>query len=125
MAFDQNSVTLVGGLTRDPELRATGNGTSVVQLGIAVNHGKKDKDGNWNDEANFADVTAFGDLADNVAESLGKGDRVIVVGRFAWRQWEEKETGAKRSKIEFIANSIGPDLSRATVEVSKNERRDG
>jgi len=74
MAFDINNVTLVGGLTRDPELRATPNGTSVVQLGIAVNHGKKDKDGNWSDEANFVDVTAFGDLADKLPSVGRQGD---------------------------------------------------
>lgn len=122
MSFDTNNVTLVGGVTRDPELRMTGNGTPVLQLGVAVNHSRK-VDGEWTDEANFADVTAFGDLANNVAESIGKGTRVIIVGRFTYRTWEKD--GDKRSKVEFIATSIGPDLSRATAEVTKAVREDG
>lgn len=124
MSFDINTVNLVGGLTRDPELRTTGNGTSVVQLGVAVNHSRK-VDGEWTDEPNFIDVTAFGDLADHVAESLGKGNRVAISGRLSYRQWEEKETGAKRSKVEVIASSIAPDLSRATAEITKIQRDNG
>jgi len=123
MSFDINSVNLVGGVTRDPELRVTGNGTSVLQLGVAVNHSRK-VDGEWTDEPNFIDVTAFGTLADNVAESIGKGTRVAISGRLSYRQWEDND-GNKRSKVEVIAASIAPDLSRATAEVTKIKREDG
>ena len=124
MAFDINNVNLVGGVTRDPELRMTGNGTPVLQLGVAVNHSRK-VDGEWVDEPNFIDVTCFGDLANNVAESIEKGNRVAISGRLSYRTWEEKDTGAKRSKLEVIAASIAPDLSRATAEVTKVKREDG
>jgi single-strand DNA-binding protein len=110
MSFDTNWTTFVGGITRDPELKLLPSGTPVLNLGIAVNHGKKDKDGNWSDE--------------NVAESLGRGDRVIVVARASYRQWETSD-GDKRSKVEFVASSVGPDLSRATAEVTKIRREDG
>lgn len=122
MSFDYNSTTYVGGVTRDPELRMTGNNTPVLQLGIAVNHSRK-VNGEWVDEPNFLDITAFGSLAENVSESIGKGDRVIVVGRATWRAWEKD--GDKRSKVEFVASSIGPDLTRATAEITKISREDG
>lgn len=124
MSFDISNNTFVGGITRDPELKLLPSGTPVLNLGIAVNHSKKDKDGNWTDEPNFLDITAFGSLAENVAESLGKGDRVIVVARASYRQWETND-GDKRSKVEFVAAAIGPDLSRATAEVTKIRREDG
>lgn len=124
MAFDKNHVNLVGGITRDPELRVTGGGTSVLNIGIAVNQGKKDKDGNWNDEAHFFNIVAFGDLADNASETLAKGNRINVTGRLAYRSWEDGE-GNKRNAVEIIADSIAVDLSRATAEISKVVRNDG
>lgn len=123
MSYDINNVTLVGGCTRDPELRVTASGTAILQLGIAVNHSRK-VDGEWVDEPNFLDVTAFGTLAENVSESIAKGNRVIVVGRATYRTWETQD-GDKRSKVEFVANAIGPDLTRATAEVTRIKREDG
>lgn len=123
MSFDTNWTTFVGGVTRDPELRMTGSGTPVLQLGIAVNHSRK-VDGEWTDEPNFLDITAFGTLAENVSESIGKGHRVIVVARASYRTWEDQD-GNKRNKVEFIASSIGPDLSRATAEITKIKRDEG
>lgn len=123
MAFDQSNTTLVGGVTRDPELRFLPNGTPVLQLGVAVNHSRK-VDNEWVDEPNFFDVTAFGSLAENVAESIEKGQRVIVVAKATYRQWEDKE-GNKRSKVEFKAEYIGPDLTRATAQVTRIKREDG
>lgn len=124
MSFDVNNCTFVGGVTRDPELRNTGNGTPVLNLGIAVNHSRK-IDGEWVDEPSFLDIVAFGDLAEHVDESIGKGSRVVVVARAQYRTWEDKETGDKRSKVDFVAQSIAPDLSRATAEVTKVKREDG
>lgn len=123
MAFDQSNTTLVGGVTRDPELRFLPNGTPVLQLGVAVNHSRK-VNNEWVDEPNFFDVTAFGSLAENVAESIEKGQRVIVVAKATYRQWEDKE-GNKRSKVEFKAEYIGPDLTRATAQVTRIKREDG
>lgn len=123
MAFDKNQTTFVGGVTRDPEVRITNSGTSVLQLSIAVNHSRK-VDGEWVDEPSFLDIVAFGDLADNVAESIEKGNRVIVVARAQYRTWEDQE-GNKRSKVEFVADAIGPDLSRATADVTRIKREDG
>jgi len=124
MSFDVGNVTLVGGVTREVELRFTGSGTPVAQVGIAVNHGKKQADGTWEDEPNFLDITAWGTLAENVSESISKGDRVIVVARPTYRTWEDQE-GNKRSKVEFTAAAIGPDLNRATAEITKVKREDG
>lgn len=115
-----NTVTLVGNITRDPELRfGAGNGIAVLTLGLAVNNRKKGSSGEWEDEANFFDVTAFGSLAENVAESVAKGTRVIVVGRLDWSQWDDKDGGGKRSKVQIIADAIAPDLRWATANVTR------
>lgn len=124
MAFDINQVQLVGGITREPELRSAATGTSILNFSVAVNHSRK-VDGEWVDEPNFIDVVAFGDLADNVSESLEKGNRVSVTGRLQQRSWEDKETGAKRSKIEVVAASVAVDLTRATAAVTRIKREDG
>lgn len=123
MSFDKNQTTFVGGVTREPELKFIGNGIPVLNLGIAVNHSRK-VDGEWVDEPSFLDIVAFGTLAENVSESIEKGNRVIVVARAQYRTWEDKE-GDKRSKVDFVADAIGPDLSRATAEVTKVRREDG
>jgi len=120
-----NSITLTGNVTRDPELRfAAGSGAAVLSLGLAVNNRKKAANGEWEDEPNFFDVTAFGSLAENVAESVAKGTRVIVTGRLDWSQWDDKE-GGKRSKVQVIADSIGPDLRWATANVTRKAPANG
>jgi single-strand DNA-binding protein len=118
-----NTVTLIGNVTRDPELRFMNSGAALVNFGLAVNR-RWQQDGEWQEEANFFDVTAWRDLAENVAETIEKGDRVIVDGRLQWRQWDDKDTGEKRSKIEVVADDVGPSLRWATAQITKNERRD-
>src|SRR6476659_4408488 len=102
---DINRVTLVGRLTRDPELRTLPAGTSVLSLGLAVNGRQKDQSGNWIDKPNFFDVKVFGGQADMLANHLAKGRRVGVDGRLDWSSWEAQD-GQKRSKVEVVAQSV-------------------
>jgi single-strand DNA-binding protein len=105
MAGDINRVTIVGRLTRDPELRHLPSGTPVLQLGVAVNGRQRDDAGNWTDKPNFFDVKVFGNQAETLAQHLGKGRRIGVDGRLDWSSWEAQD-GSKRSKVEIIANSV-------------------
>ena len=119
-----NSVTIVGTLTRDPELRFTPSGQGVASFGVAVNRRWQNKQTNeWEEAVSFFDVVAWGTLGENVAECLTKGTRVIVDGRLDQRSWET-EGGDKRSKVEIVADEVGPSLRWATATVSKNERRE-
>lgn len=105
MAGDINRVTIVGRLTRDPELRALPSGTSVLQLGVAVNGRMKDAAGNWSDKPNFFDVKVFGGQAEMLMNHLAKGRRIGVDGRLDWSSWEAQD-GSKRSKVEIVAQSV-------------------
>ncbi len=121
MAFD-NTVTIVGNVTRDPELRYLTSGTALTTLGVAVNR-RYTRNGEQVEDTSFFDVVCWRDLADNVSESITKGDRVIVYGRLEQRTWETQD-GDKRSKIEIIADEVAPSLRWATARVEKI-RRDG
>jgi single-strand DNA-binding protein len=101
-----NRVVLTGNLTRDPELRHTSGGTSVCSLRIATNSRRKDADGNWVDKPNYFDVTVWGAQGENCAQYLSKGRPVAIDGRLDWREWEDKDTGAKRQAIQIIADSV-------------------
>jgi single-strand DNA-binding protein len=105
MAGDINRVTIVGRLTRDPELRHLPSGTSVLQLGVAVNGRQKDDGGNWIDKPNFFDVKVFGNQAETLNTHLSKGRRIGVDGRLDWSSWEAQD-GSKRSKVEIVAQSV-------------------
>lgn len=121
--MSDNTVTLVGNVTRDPELRFTPSGTASVSFGLAVNRKWQNRNTQeWEEEVSFFDVTAFASLAENAAESVGKGDRVVVNGRLRQNTWEDKNTGDKRSKIEVVADEIAPSLRWASASVTKNER---
>lgn len=98
-------VTLVGNLTRDPELRQTPNGTSVCQLGVAVNSSYKDSSGQWVEKPNFFDVVVWGAQGENCAKYLSKGRQVAVDGRLDQRSWEAQD-GGKRSKVEIVADTV-------------------
>ena len=100
-----NKALLMGNLTRDPELRYTPKGTAVADLGIAVNRRVKDGD-NWTDETTFVDVTVWGKTAENVQKYLTKGRGVFIEGRLQLDQWEDKETGKKRSKLKVVAENV-------------------
>lgn len=115
-----NTVTIVGNVTRDPELRFTNSGMAVARLGVAVN--KRSRDGE--EKTSFFDVVCFREMAENIAESLQRGARVMVTGELSQDTWETPE-GQKRSKVEILADDIGPSLRWASAQVTKNERRDG
>src|SRR4051812_35932712 len=118
-----NSVTLVGNITRDPELRFTPSGQATASFGLAVNRRWQNRQTQeWEEAVSFFDVVCWREMAENAAESLQRGTRIVVMGRLEQRSWETQE-GEKRSKIEVIADEIGPSLRWATAEVKKNDRR--
>ncbi|MHB1138327.1 MAG: single-stranded DNA-binding protein [Microthrixaceae bacterium] len=120
-----NTVELVGNITRDPELRFTPSGAAVANFGLAVNRRWRNQQTNeWEEQVSFFDIVCWRELAENVSESLTKGTRIMVSGRLDQRSWET-ENGDKRSKVEVVADEIGPSLRWATAQVSRNERRDG
>ena len=124
MAFGVNNITILGNITRDPELRFTPSGTAVVNFGLAVNRNVQNKNsGEWETEADFFNVTAWYKLAENCAESLTKGDRVLVSGRLSQDSWEDKE-GQKRCSVKIIANVIAPSLEFASCKLERNPRLD-
>lgn len=117
-----NSIAVTGNLTRDPEVRYTRDGQASVLLGVAVNRRWQDRETHeWEEATSFFDVVCWRDLAENVAMSLTKGARVMVAGRLEQRSWET-ELGERRSKVEIVADEIGPSLRFATVEVHRVER---
>ena len=118
-----NSVTLVGNITRDPELRFTPSGQAIATFGMAVNR-RYQKNGQWEEQTSFFNIPAWGTLGENASNSLQKGSRIIVNGRLEQRSWETQE-GEKRSVVEVVADEIGPSLRWATAEITKNERREG
>ncbi|MGB5758490.1 MAG: single-stranded DNA-binding protein [Acidimicrobiales bacterium] len=124
MAID-NTVTVTGNATREPELRFTPSGQAVASFGIAVNRRWQNRQTQeWEEAVSFFDITAWAQLAENAAETVGKGTRVTVTGRLDQRSWENQE-GEKRSKVEIVADDIAVSLRWATAEVIKNERADG
>ena len=107
MAANINRVVLVGNLTRDPELRHTAGGTPVCGLRVAVNTRQKDPStGEWGDKPNYFDVSVFGNQAESCAQYLAKGRPIGVDGRLNWREWEDKQSGQKRSAVDIIADSV-------------------
>lgn len=113
------TITLVGNLTRDPEIRYTTNGNANARLGLAVNYRKKNRDTNeWEDNPSFFNIVAWGELAEHVADTVTKGHRVVVVGRLEQRTWETDE-GEKRSVVEIIADEVAPSLRWATADVKR------
>lgn len=105
MAQNINVVVLTGNLTKDPEMRATTGGTDVATLRLAVNGRRKDSNGEWVDDPNYFDVTAFGGQARACGEHLSKGRPIAVHGRLDWREWEAKD-GGKRQAIQVIAQDV-------------------
>src|SRR4051812_37629944 len=115
----ENSITLIGNAVSEPELRFLPSGLPVTSFGLAVNRSKRNKETNeWEQETSFFDIECRFETAQNVSETITKGARVIVSGRLNQRSWETNE-GEKRSKIEVIADEIGPSLRWATAVVTK------
>ena len=105
MAGDINRVTLVGRLTRDPELRHLPSGSPVLEFGLAVNGRQQDSGGTWVDKPNFFDVKVYGNQAEFLSQYLQKGRRVGIDGRLDWRSWEAQD-GTKRSKVDVVAQTV-------------------
>ena len=119
-----NNVTVVGNLTQDPELRFTASGVAMVNISVADNRSYKDRNDQWQEETSYFRGTCWRDLAENVAESLTQGSRVVITGRLKQRSWETNE-GEKRTVVEIDIQEIGPSLRWATANVTKIPRASG
>jgi single-strand DNA-binding protein len=117
-----STVTLVGNLTRDPELRYTTGGRGVASFGLAVNR-RYQVNGEWQEQVSFFNVVAWGQLGENVAATLSKGSRTIVFGRLEQRSYETN--GEKKSIVEVVADEVGPSLRWAQATIERNERSEG
>lgn len=115
-----STVTLVGNLTRDPELRFTQGGRAVATLGIAVSR-RYQVNNEWQEQTSFFNIVCWGTLGENAAASLTKGTRIMVTGRLEQRQYETQD-GDKRSIVEVVADEIGPSLRWAQAQVERNDR---
>lgn len=105
MPADLNRVTLVGRLTRDPELRHSSGGDPIASIRLAVSSRGRGDDGQWTDKPNYFDVTVFGRQAETASTYLAKGRRIGVDGRLSWREWQAQD-GTRRQSVEVIANDI-------------------
>ena len=113
----------MGNVTRDPELRFTNTGQANVTFGLAVNRRWQNRQTQeWEEATSFFDVVCWREMAENVSETITRGARVMVAGRLEQRSWETQE-GDRRSKVEVVADEIGPSLRWATAQITKNERR--
>ena len=100
-----NRVNISGNLTRDPEMRATQAGTSILTFGVAVNDRRRNpQTGEWEDYPNYIDCVVFGNRAEPLSRFLSKGTKVAIEGKLRWSQWERD--GQKRSKIEVIVDEL-------------------
>jgi len=117
-----STVTIVGNLTRDPEIRYTTGGAAKASFGVAVSRRWQNRQSQeWEEQTSFFNVVCWREMAENVSESLGKGSRVVVTGRLDQRSWETQD-GEKRSKIEIVADEIGPSLRWARAEIERTQR---
>ena len=118
-----STVTIVGNITRDPELRFTAGGKGVASFGVAVNR-RWQQGGEWQEKVSFFNVTDWDSLGENIAASLTKGTRVIVTGRLEQHEYDTKD-GEKRNVVEIVAEEIGPSLRWARAEVERIVRDGG
>ncbi len=104
-----NKVLLIGNLTRDPELRYSGGGqggTAITKFGLATNRQWRNQSGEQQEDTCFVDITVFGRQAETCYEYLSKGRPVFIEGRLSFSSWEDRETGARRSKLEVIGERV-------------------
>ena len=97
-----NKVILIGNLTRDPELRYTPKGMAIAKIGLAVNRTWRNEAGESKEEVTFIDVDAFGRQAETLAQYMKKGSPLMVEGRLKLDQWDDKQTGQKRSRLGVV-----------------------
>lgn len=115
-----NKVILLGNLTRDPEYQVTQNGTQVTKLGLAVNE-------KWGgeDKTVFVDITAFGNTAEKISQYFMKGNKILIDGKLNLDTWQDRDTGANRSKLSVIANSFSFVESKQDAEQSASSSSRG
>ena len=101
-----NKVILAGNLTRDPELRYLPKGTAVAELGLAINRTWKTESGETKEEATFVDVVAFARTAEVIGQYFKKGRPILIEGRLKFEQWDDKQTGQKRSKLRVLCENF-------------------
>lgn len=102
-----NRVTITGNLTREPELQTAQSGTQILRIGVAVNDRVKNQaTQQWEDRPNYIDCVLFGNRASAMANILHKGAKVAIEGRLRWSQWQDRDTGKNRSKLEVIVDEI-------------------
>jgi single-strand DNA-binding protein len=118
-----NTITVVGNITREPELRFTQGGQAVTTFSMAVNR-RWTQNGEQKESVSYFDVKAWGTLGENVASSMTKGTRAIVSGRLEQRSYETNN-GEKRSAVEIVADEVGPSLRWATAQLERNARSSG
>ena len=106
MALNLNRVLLAGNLTRDPEVRTTSGSKVVAKFTLAMNRKFKDANGELKDDATFVDVEAWGKTGELVGQYLKKGSGCFIEGRLKLDSWDDKETGAKRSKLTVVADNV-------------------
>src|ERR1700721_2058736 len=117
-----NSVILVGNITRDPELRFTNTGQPTASFGLAVNRRWQNRQTQeWEETTSFFNIVCWGTLAQNTAQSLTRGNRAVITARLDQRSWWTPE-GGKRSVIEITADDIAPSLRWATTTITKTTR---
>jgi single-strand DNA-binding protein len=124
MAFESNYITFIGNLTDDPDLRFTPSGAAVCSFRVASNRRWTGRDGQQQEETTFLNANCWRDMAENVAESLSKGDRVIVIGRVKVRSYENRE-GQTVWVTEIEADEVAPSLRWARASVSKSSGSSG
>jgi single-strand DNA-binding protein len=116
-----NDITITGNLTREPELRFTTSGTATCSFGVAVNR-RYQQNGEWVDApTNFFNVTVWGQYGENVAASLGKGDRVVIKGRLDFRKYTNKD-GIEVTTHDVVADEVAVSLKYATATVTRTQR---
>ena len=101
-----NKVILAGNLTRDPELRYTPKGLAIAKIGLAINRSWKTETGEAKEEVTFVDIDAFGKQAETIGQYLKKGRPILVEGRLKLDQWDDKQTGQKRSRLGVVLESF-------------------
>lgn len=120
--MSDSTTTIVGNTTREPELRFTPSGQANATFSVAVNRKWQNKQTQeWEEQTSYFDVVCWRELADNVSQSIPKGTRVIVTGRLEQRTWTTQE-GEKRSKVEIVADEVGPSLRWNNAQVIKTDR---
>ena len=112
-----NRVSISGNLTRDPELRQTSSGNSVLKFSVAVNDRRRNQAGEWDDYPNFIDCVVYGKRADSLAQYLSKGIKVVIAGKLSQSRWEKD--GRKQSKIEVAVDDL--DFMAAKVQSQQSQ----